>query len=322
MTKLTFEQLIKHTLQNSDTPLTASEIWIKAKKDGLPEYFATSGKTPWATIEAKIYVDLKKQREGLKNSDFVKLSVRPARFGLKEKNYSLTSKTGEISNKNKETKSSYDERDLHTLLTKFVFSNEHFKCYTKTIFHEKSNRRKKGENKWLHPDIVGVHFPFEDYNKNTLAIINSLNESAVRLFSFEMKQEINFGNLREYFFQAVSNSSWSNEGYLVALNYATDSAFTDEMQMLNNSFGIGFIKLNAKYIEQSEILIPAKAREKIDWDTVNRLSEDNKDFSSLIKDIVDDLKVSNVRGNYDEILDDITYNQYILQKRIVNSEDE
>lgn len=29
---------------------------------------------------------------------------------------------------------------------------------------------------------------------------------------------MNFTNLREYYFQAVSNSSWANEGYIVALD--------------------------------------------------------------------------------------------------------
>jgi hypothetical protein len=34
-----------------------------------------------------------------------------------------------------------------------------------------------------------------------------------------MKKELNFSNLRESYFQAVSNSSWANEGYLVTAEY-------------------------------------------------------------------------------------------------------
>ena len=40
----------------------------------------------------------------------------------------------------------------------------------------------------------------------------------LKIYSFEMKKYLSIANLREYYFQAVSNSSWANEGYLVALN--------------------------------------------------------------------------------------------------------
>lgn len=169
--------------------------------------------------------------------------------------------------------------------------------------------------------MVGVHFPFEDYHKNTLDIINALNESAVQVFSFELKKEIDFNNLREFFFQAVSNSTWANEGYLVAVRYSDESEFTDEMQRLNNAFGIGFIKLNIEHIEQSEILLPAKTKEKLDWETVNRLVEENDDFSGFIKHVVQDIAVSNVRGDYDKILEDNEYENYLLQKGLLTSEE-
>lgn len=311
--RYTFEKLIIEILNKSDIPLTAKEIWEKACELKLDDMSA--GKTPWKTIEAKIYVDLKNQREGKIESDLLKVSSRPAKFGLKSKSYSKLAKT----NIQKAT-SSYNERDLHPLLSKFVFSNEHFKCYTKTIYHEKSNKKIKGRNKWLHPDIVGVHFPFDDYHENTLNIINSLNESAAKLFSFEMKKEVDFGNLREYFFQAVSNSSWANEGYIVAAKYSDESEFTDEMQRLNNSFGIGFIKLNTEHIEQSEILLPAKEKEQIDWDTVNRLVEENEDFSEFVKHLVQDITVASVRGSYDNVFDDKEYEDYISKKNITATE--
>lgn len=307
--KYTFEKLIKDILENSAIPLTAGEIWSEAESTGKADLVCSSGKTPWKTIEAKIYVDLKRQRELNVASDLIKISSRPAKFGLKNKTY-INSSEKQPAAKN----DSYNERDLHPLLTKFAFSDEHFKCYTKTIYHEKSSKRKKGMNKWLHPDIVGVYFPFEDYHQNTLGIINALNESAAKIFSFEVKKEINFNNLREFFFQAVSNSSWANEGYLVAIKYSDESEFIDEMQRLNSAFGIGFIKLNIDHIEQSEILLPAKTKEKIDWETVNRLVEENEDFSEFVKHMVQDITISNVRGTYDDVLDDDSYNNYLVQK--------
>ncbi len=315
MMKYTFEKLILEILSKSDVPLSASEIWHKAEVSGLADLVSSGGKTPWKTIEAKIYVDLKKQRELNIPSDLVKISSRPAKFGLRNKSYAIKPEA----KVEKEIKS-YNERDLHPLLAKFAFSDEHFTCYTKTIYHEKSSKKVKGRNKWLHPDMVGVHFPFEDYHNNTLNIINALNESAAQIFSFELKKEIDFNNLREYFFQAVSNSSWANEGYLVAVKYSDESEFTDEMQRLNNAFGIGFIKLNIEHIEQSEILLPAKTKEKIDWETVNRLVEENDDFSNFIKHVVQDITVSNVRGSYDKVLEDDDYLNYVSQKNLIVSE--
>ena len=68
-----------------------------------------------------------------------------------------------------------------------------------------------------------------------------------------MKKTLNFTNLREYYFQAVSNSSWANEGYIVALDIDEDDSFLAELKRLNNAFGIGVIKLNAENIIMSNL---------------------------------------------------------------------
>ena len=56
----------------------------------------------------------------------------------------------------------------------------------------------------------------------------------------------------------------------------------DEMRRLNNAVGIGFIKLNSDNIEESNILVSANTRNSIDWETVNRLVEENPDFKNFI----------------------------------------
>ncbi len=303
--RYTFDNLIMDTLNKSDVPLSANEIWEKAEEWDFAKQLESKGKTPWQTIAAKIYVDMKKP-----GSNFAKISSRPARFGVKSKSY-----TNVVAPVNANSHTTYSEGDLHPLLVKFVYADAHFKCYSKTINHSKSMNKVKGRNKWLHPDIVGVHFPFEDYNAKTLKVIAELKENAVKVFSFEMKKEIDFTYLREYYFQAVSNSSWANEGYLVAIKYSEDVEFVDEMQRLNNAFGIGFIKLDAQNIEQSEIILPAKNK-NIDWETVNRLVEENSDFSEFVEDVADDIDTAKVRGKYDKVLDDNEYNTYIQNKKI------
>jgi len=67
----------------------------------------------------------------------------------------------------------------------------------------------------------------------------------IKIFSFEIKKHLDFGNYKEYFFQAVSNSSWANEGYLAALSVPQDGEFREALQKLSQSFGIGIILLDA-----------------------------------------------------------------------------
>lgn len=80
-----------------------------------------------------------------------------------------------------------------------------------------------------------------------------------------MKISVNLTNLRECYFQAVSNSSWAHEGYLVALNISEEPEMMDELRRLNNAFGIGVIRLEAEHFMQSEILFSAKEKESLDW---------------------------------------------------------
>ena len=250
----TFLKLAKETLERAQIPLTSEEIWKKSAEYGLQDKCGSTGLTPWRSISAQIYVDMKNNE----NTVFYKADRKPTRFGLKNITQSVVIADNDNNHK-------FHERDLHKLLSAYVFSEQHFHCYTKTIYHEKSGKKKKGHNKWLHPDIVGVYFPFDDYNNSTVALIESFSDSAIKLFSFEMKITITLANLREYYFQALSNSNWAHEGYLVALEYENGEDLLDEMRKLSSVFGIGFIKLNAENIEQSEILVSAKTKDKIDW---------------------------------------------------------
>lgn len=84
------------------------------------------------------------------------------------------------------------------------------------------------------------------------------------------------------FFQAVSNSSWANFGYLVT-SEIEGSDTLKELRILSSLHGIGFIRLDAENPSESQIIIPAKERHDVDWDTANRLTEENKDFLKYIK---------------------------------------
>lgn len=319
MAKTTFWDIINNTLEKVQKPLTPKEIWIKANELNLLGDFSTTGKTPWATIGAYCYTDI--QRAG-ERSAIIQTNERPAEFYLRKYIDKLdldkiTKEKDKIELKiEKEVAKKYKERDLHSLLSAFAFTNQHFKANTKTIFHEYSTKGTKGQNEWLHPDMVGVYFPYRDYKTETLEIQGYLNISSIKLYSFELKINLNFSNLRQYYFQAVSNSSWATEGYLVILNLDDDPVLMDEIRRLNNAFGIGIVKLNSENVFESEILFPSKINEVIDWDTVNRLVVENKNFSEFLKSITEDCKLGKIKSEYDKVLDIEELNKFIKDKGI------
>lgn len=311
-----FIDLAKETLSTVKEPLSQKEIWDKAVELNITDKLNSSGKTPWATIGSRIYIDIRDNP----NTPFIQVSKRPAKFYLKNLTSGKEASIIEdnfIENKN-EVVRSFNERDLHPLLVKFLYSHAHFKCFSKTIYHENSNKKQKGYNKWLHPDLVGIYFPFNDYLTETQKLQEAFKISSFKLFSFELKIKLNFANLRECYFQAVSNSSWANEGYLVALEIDDDPLLRDELRRLNNSFGIGIIKLNSSEIEQSEIIFPSKEKEFIDWETIDRLADENCDFKCFMSDLTEDIKVGKVKSKYDKVYEDSEYIKYLKEKNIVN----
>ena len=147
---------------------------------------------------------------------------------------------------------SYQERDLHKLLSSYL---KNTKIYSKTIFHEQSKYGKDSNQIWTHPDMVGVKF-LNLQTKVSQNFLKSINRvDTFKLNSYEIKKEINSDSeLKKAYFQAVSNSSWANFGYLVAFEFS--DSLSDEMERLNQSFGIGIIELNSNPY-QSKILFPA-----------------------------------------------------------------
>lgn len=316
--KYNFLDLAIEVLNSSDVPLSVNEIWENAVKLGFTDKVNSSGKTPQKTLGAAIYMDIRDNEKSL----LYQSSKRPAKFYLKSKKNRISNdEVDDKEDNEKEEKTSYNERELHILLSSFVQADAHFKCKTKTIYHEKSSKCKKGKNQWLHPDIVGIYYPFNDYSSQVINLFSIVAEKPYKLFSFEMKKEINYSNLREYYFQAVSNSSWANEGYLVTLKIKdNDEGIYEELRRLNNAFGIGIIKLNPVNISQSEILFLAHEKKKLDWDTIQRLSEENRDFEEFIEDVCVDAEGNDkrLRGKYDKYFtEDEEAEKYAKEHKII-----
>lgn len=173
------------------------------------------------------------------------------------------------------------ERELYGILSEFLWSE--FKIHSKRIDEKRSsNFRGTGGNKWLHPDLVGMEDLGGDWHSEVRNCVQEYTDKRTKLWSFEVKILVNGSNVREVFFQTVSNSSWANYSYLAASEISGANTLK-ELRMLASSHGVGFIRLNVENPSESEVTIPAAERSEIDWNIVNRLVEENKDFLNYIK---------------------------------------
>lgn len=174
------------------------------------------------------------------------------------------------------------EHELYPLLIEFL--SKDLGLYCQRIDERKSkNTQGSGGNHWLHPDIVALEPLDKGWDEAVRACVRSGNHSSVRLWSFEVKKHLTKGNVRKYFFQAVSNSSWANYGYLVATGLNSD--VESELQMLCGLHGIGVLILDTESLFDSQILIPAKERNNVDWQSANRIVLENKDFHHYVEQV-------------------------------------
>ena len=179
------------------------------------------------------------------------------------------------------TEQSFSEHELYPILIEYLKSE--LKLYCQRIDEKRSkNSRGSGGNQWLHPDIVAMQPVDKEWHELIRSCVKQGAGQSVRLWSFEVKKELSGSNARKSFFQAVSNSSWANEGYLVATSIS-DSSVEQELRMLSALHGIGVILLNPQNPSESELMLPARSRSDVDWQSVNRILVENEDFKDYIE---------------------------------------
>jgi hypothetical protein len=189
--------------------------------------------------------------------------------------------TGMVTSQAEATLAKTTEHDLYPILSSYVW--QEFGVYSKRIDEKRSsNKRGPNGNRWLYPDVVGMEDLGAEWSQEVRDCVNQYSDKRTRLWSFEVKLLINRSNVRECFFQTVSNSSWANFGYLVAAEVEGPDTLK-ELRMLFATHGIGLIKLDVGTPTDSQVLIPAREKTDIHWDTVNRLAIENRDFGEYIK---------------------------------------
>ncbi len=195
--------------------------------------------------------------------------------------YSEISDEEEVAESTSSPDKKISEADLYPRLADYL--NTEHNLFSKRI-DEKTSRGTygKGGNEWLHPDLVATQLLDTYWEDEIKQLHKAYGNKNNKIWAFEVKLIINSTNVRKAFFQAVSNSSWANLGYLVTGEINEDAI--KELEILCNLHGIGVINLGNDDTTESNIIIPARERE-IDWNTANRLAKENKDFRNFIKTI-------------------------------------
>ena len=271
---MTIKEAILVSLKDFPKGAIAKEVYQNIINKDLFK-FNSNAKTPDSTVSCCLVRMVKKgdMRIGRSKNEKNIYCYYLSKYSQNIENITI-SKT----QKNTTSDVTFHERDLHPLLCCFL---QHQGIMAKTIFHEKSKKDDEHQ-KWIHPDIIGAKFVEQTNTISNLLFKAISKKDSLRLYSYELKRKIdNDYELKKCFFQAVSNSSWANNGYLVAFEINED--LKDELARLNHSFGIGFILLKANPYE-SQVLFEAKDRQ-IDFKTVSKLCDINPPFKDFIKSV-------------------------------------
>ncbi|MEI1278947.1 hypothetical protein V6Z05_11525 [Leptospira venezuelensis] len=168
-----------------------------------------------------------------------------------------------------------EERNLHAIFAEYAKSKLYIENLY-TIHHERSTKERSGKQKWSHPDMVGA-LPLDSIQGKRS------KKQSYRIYSFELKINLKFNNIKESFAQSFFNSSWAHEGYLVASDIDREEEFFSELQLLHSVFGIGVIALNRFDPHKSEILILSEQRRELNQIWIGKIASKNQEFAHFIQ---------------------------------------
>lgn len=282
--------VLGHLKERPDEKLTARQIaeWIfvtfpdecQAKKQSS-QYVSTD-----AELVQQLVAEISSQRPRLqkRHPELKTTEGRPRKYYYSEKSdvAEVAAAEGVVAAPMADSSDAkLGEHAMYPLLS--LYLSEEFGVYSKRIDEKRSsNKRGPNGNRWLYPDVVGMEDLGAEWHQEVRDCVNQYSDKRTKLWSFEAKLLINRSNVRECYFQAVSNSSWANFGYLVAAEIEGQDTLK-ELRMLFAAHGIGLIKLDADNPAESQVLIPARERDEIDWDMANRLTMENRDFLDYVK---------------------------------------
>ena len=280
------EKVIEFLKENIDKKFTASEIAdnIIRKYPNECKEKENNSTQKNINIKSQISAEISTKNKEFQNEENIRITdERPKRYYyIKKSDKEEIDEFVEIVDKNNIKNENFynNEHDLYPILIEYLKQND---LIGKRINERKSsNKNESGSNKWLYPDIVAVENLIKDWNETTMECAKDYYVKKTKIYSYEVKITITRSNVREAYFQAVSNSTWANFGYLVATEINQNAM--KELEILNALYGIGVIVLKEN-VSESYTYLQAKEREDLDWNIINRLVSENSDFRDFIKAI-------------------------------------
>ena len=98
---------------------------------------------------------------------------------------------------------------------------------------------------------------------------------------------------------------------MAAAIIAKDTDFKNELERLSSSFGIGVISVDVEDLDATSIVFPARSKDFVDWETVNKLTTLNSDFRDFLKRIKIDITSREIRREL--------YDPALSKEELVNS---
>ena len=277
--KQNLNQIVAELVKNSTNKyLTAREIAeqiMKSKKEFCAEKMRRTTKKSEETLLSQLIAEIGSHSVAYEKLNVFKTADRPHKYYYDYKNFDIKDAGCNV-RKNKQ-----EEQKLYPILAEYCNS-----IGIKTLrMDEKTSKKDGGKNynKWLHADVVGYKDLAAKFNEETKECLIQYSSERSYLYAFEVKDGIiTTSNIRENFFQTVSNSSWANYSYLVA--EGIEDKAKEELQLLCSSFKIGFIQLDKEKPLESDIVIQAP-KTNLDWNMINRIAVENSDFRKYLKNI-------------------------------------
>ncbi|WP_233704170.1 HrgA protein [Helicobacter bizzozeronii] len=276
--KQDYLEIVLAVLKEAKAPVSIYDLYTRAQE----LHKAHKIDKMFSTAEHLTYFPAYKALKNGEEVPFVQVEGKPISIALKEYADNVVESTTQTSSSTSCKTETHHERTLHPLLAYFV--QHKWGAHTKTIKHESALKAKQGKNSWLYPDMVGASFAYKNFDPALREFVENFDILPLKLFSFELKKQVDLSNCREHYFQAISNSSWANEGYLVAekLNIQ-DNDLMDLLKRLHASFGIGVIVLDTEDLTKSQVLLNARFKDNLDHTMLGELSKNSPDFQEFLK---------------------------------------
>ena len=288
-TKLSLIKRVTHYLKsNPGHRYTVQELaeWVMTT---YPEACDEKKRNTAANTDDKLLLQLKWEiRSKIGARNYIKTTAeRPRRYyytDLEDQDEVIAAEAQTYNNSNHfSLKDDLSEYELYDEVMKFLKKQLNLDARRIDEKYSTNKRGSKG-NKWLYPDIIAIENLSSRWIPEVMECASLHSARITKLWSFEVKRLINRSNVREAYFQAVSNSSWANLGYLISADIVGDDVL-EELRMLSALHGIGIMLLNKDSFMDSEIRFPAREKFNIDWLSFNRLAAVNSDTKKVIKSL-------------------------------------